>query len=69
MPEVRENSKHRASVRLGDEAGRRSRMRDGGVPEANTEGPGPTRSARVKSLKRRGFVAATRVARPLTPRL
>ena len=69
MPEVRENPTDRAGLRLGDEAGRRSRMRDGGVPEANTEWRGGTRSVRVKSLKWRGFVAATRVARALTPRL
>jgi hypothetical protein len=69
MPEVRDdNVLDSTALPLGAAPSRLFRLRDGGVPEANTTVDRRTPALAFKSLRSRRFAAAAPVARDLTPR-
>jgi hypothetical protein len=67
MPEVRDDAPDSTALPVGAVPSTLFRMRDGGVPEANTTVDRGTPAPAFKSLRSRRFVAAARVARDLTP--
>ena len=68
MPEVRDNALDATALPVGAVPSRLFRMRDGGVPEANTTVDSRPPVSAFKSLRSRRFAAAAPVARDLTPR-
>jgi hypothetical protein len=67
MPEVRDNALDSTALRLGAVPSWLFRMRDGGVPEANTTVARRPPVPALKSLRSRRFPPAAPVARDLTP--
>ena len=65
-PEVRENAPDPTAGHLGAGPSRLFRMRDGGVPEANTNGAAGADMSLFKSLRQREFAARALMARDLT---
>ena len=67
MPEVRDDAQDPFASLLTGGVRARFRMRDGGVPEANTKGAERAGRGMFKSLRRLELAAAAPVARDLTP--
>jgi hypothetical protein len=67
MPEVRAKALYETVLRHKAVLSRLFRMRDGGVPEANTTDARRSPATAFKSLRSRRFAAAAPVARDLTP--